>query len=1056
MNTMAVSSVSSNNRFKSLNSFRSNRSPGVNFGVSQPIVPQPVKSSDHSKLSKTVPIVSTAVAIASMATAAYAIMRKPNSLKSIEKKLDMITTDLAEHRKTQANLDTAINEVKNTVNTIKGSTETAINDIRGHVDKGLNDMRVDINDVRGAVKAPVSTASNMFTRDVEVNGMHLQLGSVLNGYGEAEQALTDQLRSESTRRILGAVKPIELPEHAVIHAPTAEFQGFTKTGGLAVVPRELIANLGAVVNNKQSAELLVDTPLYIGQVENKAFLDIVKVGDNQYNYVKKVIDADPAKDSEQILTPLKKIDTMKLDIYTDKGKTVEEVNVFITDELKQAVSYDETIAQFDEATAQKIKQSMDAGKDFDTPLVKFTAPKGSTAKVTLTTKTADNKPEIIEVDFEKALEQLKPEEAQKIREYHAIGKDYEISMDSFVNNEGNQLKIFDDATAGKIGKDMDAAKIAQDRADREAVAAGKKPVKVNKPTIKFVAPQPAKAEVKFKTVFYDNKKFNMGGPKVAGLDKNIYNNHTTQAGETERFTYFCKYMYENLFESHRHSDKPMRADWIIGNDWHTGQLSAMTRLLTAARKAHGEIDPRTADKIYNTPITTLMHNFKLQGSVDHSQTKLINVMFGEHSAKIMENAWMPQKADMPNELMNGMFHGHNFNPQTMAMSYSDDIVFVSRGNFEEAAKVGEKGGNNYRLASMRGRTWQFADQKRLEEIGMVYGIRPEEIPHTPTAKGITNGCDRVNNIITKSKARTLEEQLNMRVGSLISDDVAIKDPFAAHQNNKREYLMQRVIPDVDLARKTKGKENPMKLYDPETTDLTGVDENTMIYGMAGRIVDQKGIDIWVQGIKERMARGTYDKNNPPVYYIQGTGDESFMKMFLDVKREVRKTDPKAADRMVAAKLFSEKGRYDGCKMMSDFSNMPSWDEPCGLVHKEIGYTSGSISIDNEVGGLRDGLVPYKKGAGREANKNANAIFVPFVDKDTHSKEEALVANGRAWADAFEAAEEWFHDKESFARGIKNSYESRHDWLTGKVQEYVEIGKKHGVLHDSVDSKYSLN
>ena len=164
---------------------------------------------------------------------------------------------------------------------------------------------------------------------------------------------------------------------------------------------------------------------------------------------------------------------MNLEILTDKGMTTERVGVFITDEMKQAVSFEETLAQFNEATAKQIRQTLDAGEDVETKLVKFTAPKGSTAKVSLTTKTKDNKPEVIEIDFERALSQLNPEEAAKIKEYHAIGKDYEISMDAFVSHEGNQLKIFDDIAAGKIGKDMDAAKIAQEMANKEAAATGK-------------------------------------------------------------------------------------------------------------------------------------------------------------------------------------------------------------------------------------------------------------------------------------------------------------------------------------------------------------------------------------------------------------------------------------------------------------------------------------------------------------------------------------------------------------------------------------------------------
>ena len=156
--------------------------------------------------------------------------------------------------------------------------------------------------------------------------------------------------------------------------------------------------------------------------------------------------------------------------------------------------------------------------------------------------------------------------------------------------------------------------------------------------------------------------------------------------------------------------------------------------------------------------------------------------------------------------------------------------------------------------------------------------------------------------------------------------------------------------------------------------------------------------------------------------------------------------------MVFAGVFSEPGRYDGCKMMSDFSGMPSWDEPCGLVHKEIGYNSGAISIVNKKGGLTDGLKPFTRGGD---NKGANSIFVDFMDKDTHSYEEALAFNSEKQADAMELAQEIFENKQTFAEGIKASYEARHDWLRGKIQEYVEIAKRHGVLNDTIDSHYVL-
>ena len=928
MNSLAVSSLDSFRTRRSSNTFKQNGT--------RPVIPQPQASTPSDNMSRTLPIVSSAVALASLGVAAYTLLKTPKSLKNVERKLEDIASDIAENKHTQETLANTINDVKKSVNTVKNSTDKRINGIQSNMDRQINGVKGEIDGIRNISRAP-QVIQNFPTKNVEINGNNYSLATVMHGYGKEEGNLAKQLQTESARRILGAVKPVELPENAMIRIPTAEFTGFAKTGGLAIVPKELAANLGAVINNKQKAEIIVDTPMYIGQVENSKFFKLVKRDDGKFDYVSK------SGNKEQVMATVSKIDEMEVPIHTYTDVVKEKVGVYMTDEMRAPVDYADTVAQFDEKTAQIIKDKMASGETYETPLVVFTPPKN----------------------------------------------------------------------------------------------VGESP----------------KAEVKFKTVFYKNDKFKMDGPVQEGQIKNIYNNQTTQAGETEKFVYFGKFFYENLFSNHESSTKKLKADLIIGNDWHTGPISAMTRLLTPAKKAMGEVEPDVADKIQNVPIITIMHNFKLQGSVDHSQGKLLNVMFGEHAAKVAENAWMPKDSGMPGHLMNGLFSGGNLNPQTMAMTYADDIVFVSRGNFAEASGIMEKGGTNYALASMRGRTWQYGNHEYLEQIGMANGIRPEEIPHHATAKGITNGCDRVNNILNNKKARDLETVLKLKVGSLICDEKAIQDPFKAHQHNKGVILRDRVIPDIELARSTKGAENPMKIKDPEHTDLTGVDENTMVYGMAGRIVDQKGIDNWVAGIKERYMRGHYDKENPPVYYLQGIGDESFINDFMGVKSWLREIDPKASNRMVCAGLFSEAGRYDACKLMSDFSNMSSWDEPCGLVHKEIGYMSGAISIDNIVGGLTDGLKSYVRGGTAEQNKGANAIFVKFMDKDTHSKEEALKHNGQAWADAFETAEEWFHNKDSFAEGIKSSYLSRHDWLRGKVQEYVEIAKRHGVIADSVDSKY---
>ena len=134
------------------------------------------------------------------------------------------------------------------------------------------------------------------------------------------------------------------------------------------------------------------------------------------------------------------------------------------------------------------------------------------------------------------------------------------------------------------------------------------------------------------------------------------------------------------------------ADAIIGNDWHTGPISAILRQLSTVKKYYG-MDPQKADKLQNIPIMTILHNVEYQGSVWHSQEKLLNIMFGEHAAKIVENAFMPDisvKADslgLPQKLWNSLMVGRDINPQMMAASYSDILIPVSHNYSQE---IGQK------------------------------------------------------------------------------------------------------------------------------------------------------------------------------------------------------------------------------------------------------------------------------------------------------------------------------------------------------------------------------
>lgn len=778
----------------------------------------------------------------------------------------------------------------------------------GQIEGAKQELSTKIDSLSGAVKA--AGAQEILTEPVNVNGLEMQLAKVMHGYGKNQGSLEKELRSESTKRIFGIVdrSKITPPDEIMVRVPTSEFKGFSSTGGMSIVPREVVANLGAIINSKQKAKIVVDTPLYLGQVEDKVYYSIVKQADGTYNYVSSKMDKPMAK--------LEKIDTMKLPIYTDKGKTNEAVEVYMAKGMEQQVDLKLLVPWLEKDLADEITKAIEKGHPFEINT------------------------DILRVKF-------KPEQGMT------------------------------------------------------------KPV----------------ATVKYDAVFYKHDKFRMDGPVVDGAAKNIYNNLTHEAGETERFIYFDKFFYEHLLRNAESSDVPLRADLIIGNDWQTGGISAMTRLLTTAKKYFG-LDPKVAEKIYNTPIMTIMHNAGLSGDSWHSQPKLLNIMFGEHAAVIAKNAWMPKNANLNADSLNGLFHGTNLNPQTMAAAYSDVITPVSKGYGHEMASHSGFGGGNHDIYRMRARYNEFGDIEHIKYLARQNDLDYTKVPQDNISyKPITNSCDRVNNTLTEQLARKIEYNLGLEKGALKTFDG--KTPVIDVHNHNKEVYLNKVISDINLARNKKA--NPMNIELPELTNLEGVNKDTMVVSTAGRIVDQKGLDIFAEAIDEILTRH-HDETNLPVFYAQGVGDKVYIDKMLEIKNRIKdKFGEKAAERIVFAKLFSEPGRYDGCKLMSDFTVMSSWFEPCGLVHKEIAAFSGSIPIVNKVGGLTDGLTD-----------GVNAIFADFKPK-FENYNDAIDFNRKAFADAIERAMTLFRDKPKFAQVLTNSFELDHSWLrpTGAIKEYVK-------------------
>ena len=952
--------------FRSQDSFFNKNNPQYLQSTMLPIQPPPPANSntppqpsliyitsDNKNNDKLLTCVSAATALVSLGVAGALIVKSLNGRRFTKQNAEALINPLKENL---SRYSEDLNRLSNRFTETQQQFSEKISDLGKWQDGKIEDIRNGLNiqgdrisslgaqqegivsglkkeiseQIGGIARLASESQTGFHTCDVKINGMPLRLANVYSEiYGEPAKALEKELQTESAKRILGAIdRSNQTPKEFVwVRMPTSEVRPFSNTGGMSIVPKEFIANLAGLLNTKQKAGLILDTPMYTGNIKNGVFYEKVanydadNKADGTFSYMQRFFDKEKkewkyenilGKDAKGQNLKLSEIDELNIPIYTDKSKNIEKVKLYITDVLRSQIDFDSLSERLDADILSDIEKTISEGRDWENDLI----------------------------------------------------------------------RIFKNPDSGKLV-----------------------------------------AEAKYKAVLYDSQKFNLDGRTNENF--NIYRNDALESGETERFVYFSKFFTEHLMNSETSKIK-IGADLIVGNDWHTGPISAILRQLTTVKKYYG-MDPVKADHLHNIPIVTIMHNAGLTGNVWHSQAKLLNIMFGEHATKVVTNSYMPNIAingigGLPGNLMNGMFSGSSLNPQTMAASYSDILVPVSKHYNTEMASHSYFGGDNHDIFKIRARMFEFGNIENIKAIAKQNGLDENLIKEKPTMIGVTNGCDPSNNILTKNVARKIEEALNLENESLWTLKPG-EDVGEWHRHNKGIYL-KKVISDLNIAKNSGEKNNPMNIELLDLTDLSGVTVDTPVYSTAGRIVDQKGLDIFAEAIKEfyKDFKGT----EYPMFYVQGIGDRKFIEAFLNIKKELSKTNPEAAKRLVYAGLFSEAGRYDGCKIMSDFTIMSSWFEPCGLVHKEIAKFSGAIPIVLEVGGLTDGLT----------NK-VNALFAKFVPR---YESEALYKNAKSLAAAMQEGYAWFKDTARFSKGLEASQKANHGWLSkgGPIEQYGKI------------------
>jgi starch synthase len=162
-------------------------------------------------------------------------------------------------------------------------------------------------------------------------------------------------------------------------------------------------------------------------------------------------------------------------------------------------------------------------------------------------------------------------------------------------------------------------------------------------------------------------------------------------------------------------------------------------------------------------------------------------------------------------------------------------------------------------------------------------------------------------------------------------DVEIWDP--AHDN-----LIARPYSATDMAGKAFCKQELLKMF-----SLPG-DEGP-VFGLIGRLVEQKGIDCVLDAIPKMAAMGAK-------VVILGNGNPPFENRLKSLRQELPSR--------VGAHIGFDESMAHAIEAGADFFLMPSRFEPCGL-NQMISMRYGTIPIVTGVGGLRDTVTALGEG-----------------------------------------------------------------------------------------------
>ena len=182
----------------------------------------------NQKTNKSYAFVSSAIALASLSAAGFAVYKGVKSKGKFSKNISELTEEL---KNAKSKIEEAANNLKNT----KNDLEKNINNVKNDVSNVGNKTQENINSLNYRIdnipKPNFEVPGIYQTRKVNVYGVEMNLGTIVSEItGKVEEKMRNILRTESTKRIFGLVpRTNKPPRYAIIRMQTSELVHITKT-----------------------------------------------------------------------------------------------------------------------------------------------------------------------------------------------------------------------------------------------------------------------------------------------------------------------------------------------------------------------------------------------------------------------------------------------------------------------------------------------------------------------------------------------------------------------------------------------------------------------------------------------------------------------------------------------------------------------------------------------------------------------------------------------------------------------------------------------------------